>query len=185
MRALTQREQRTVRFGGIALAGYLVLFGGLQIWGFISKKHADYEGLLSEARALRQRIILYRSKAEHASKLMESYQMDPVKLERATVLAQASAALQRVAMGGGVMIGPVRESPARPSSKELGSIQLEALGPVPALLKFIQQTHSLGFPLIIDSMQLGSEPTRPGPIKLNLTIVILDFDQWKPEQTHA
>ena len=58
MRALTQREQRTVRFGGIALAGYLVLFGGLQIWGFISKKHADYEGLLSEARALRQRIML-------------------------------------------------------------------------------------------------------------------------------
>lgn len=185
MRALTQREQRTVRFGGIALAAYLVLFGGLQLWGFISKRHSDYQGLLTEAHTLRQKIILYRSKAEHASKLMESYQMDPVKLERATVLAQASAAIQRAAMGGGVMIGPVRESPARPSSKELGSIQLEALGPVPALLKFIQQTHSLGFPLIIDSMQIGSEPTRPGPIKLNLTIVVLDFDQWKPEQTHA
>jgi hypothetical protein len=185
MRALTQREQRTVRFGGLALAGYLVLFGGLQISGFISKRHAEYQGLLTEAHNLRQKIILYRSKAEHASKLMENYQMDPVKLDRATVMAQASAAIQRAAMGGGVMIGPVRESPARPSSKELGSIQLEALGPVPALLKFIQQTHSLGFPLIIDSMQIGSEPTRPGPIKLNLTIVILDFDQWKPEQTHA
>ena len=185
MRALTQREQRTVRLGGIALAGYLVLFAGLQIWGFISKRHAEYQGLLSEARTLRQKIILSRSKAEHASKLMESFQMDPVKLERATVLAQASAAIQRAAMGGGVQLGPIRESPARPSSKELGSIQLEALGPVPALLKFVQQTHSLGFPLIIDSMQIGSEPTRPGPIKQNLTIVILDFDQWKPEQTHA
>lgn len=185
MRALTQREQRTVRFGGLALAGYLVLFGGLQIWGFISKRHSEYQGLLTEAHSLRQKIILYRSKAEHASKLMESYRMDPAKLDRATVMAEASAAIQRAAMGGGVMIGPVRESAARPSSKELGSIQLEALGPVPALLKFIQQTHSLGFPLIIDSMQIGSEPTRPGPIKLNLTIVILDFDQWKPEQTHA
>lgn len=185
MRALTHREQKTVRFGGLALAGYLVLFAGLQVCGFISNKHAEYEGLLTEARTLKQKVILYRSKAEHASKLMQTYQMDPVKLERATVLAQASAAIQRAAMGGGVQIGPVRESPARPSSKELGSIQLEAMGPVPALLKFVQQTRSLGFPLIIDSMQIGSEPNRPGPIKLNLTLVILDFDQWNPEKTHV
>jgi hypothetical protein len=185
MRALTQREQRTIRFGGIALAAYLVLFACLQIWGVVSKRHTEYQQLLSEARALRQKVILYQTKSQHAQKLMDSFQMDPVKLTRETVLAQASAAIQRTAMSGGVQLGPVRESPARPSSKELGSIQLEALGPVPALLKFLQQTHSLGYPLIIDSMQLGSEPSRPGPIKLNLTVVILDFDQWKPDKSHA
>src|SRR5260221_9584353 len=144
MRALTQREQRTIRLGGIALAAYLVLFGGLQVWGLVSKRHAEYQGLLTEARTLRQRVILYQSKAQHAQKLMESFQMDPVKLARETVLAQASAAIQRAAMSGGVQLAPVRETPARPSSKELGSIQLEALGPVPALLKFVQPNHSLG-----------------------------------------
>jgi hypothetical protein len=59
------------------------------------------------------------------------------------------------------------------------------MGPAPALLKFLEQTHSLGYPLIIDSMQIGSEPSRPGPLKLNLTIIVLDFDQWNLEKRHA
>jgi hypothetical protein len=185
MRALTQREQRTIRFGGIALAAYLVLFGGLQIWQLVTTRHAEYQRLLAEAGTLRQKTLLYQTKAQHAQKLMESFQLDPAKLARQTVLAQASAAIQRAAMSGGVQLGPMRESPARPSSKEVGSIQLEALGPVPALLKFLQQTHSLGYPLIIDTFQLGSEASRPGPVKLSLTFVILDFDQWKPDKTHA
>ena len=116
---------------------------------------------------------------------MESFRLDPSKLNRESLMAQASAAIQTAALGGGVQLGPVRESPGRPSSKELGSIQLEAAGPVPALLKFVQQTHSLGYPLVIDTMQIGSEPTRPGQLKLNLTILILDFDQWKPEKPHV
>jgi hypothetical protein len=116
---------------------------------------------------------------------MESFQMDPVKLTRDTALAQASAAIQRAAMAGGVAIGPVREAPARASTKELGSIQLEAAGPAPALLKFVEQTHSLGYPLLIDTITISSEPMRPGQVKLNLTFVVLDFEQWKPEKTHA
>lgn len=111
--------------------------------------------------------------------------MDPAKLARAAVLGQASAAIQRAAQGGGVQIGPIRESPARPSSKELGSIQLEAFGPAPALLKFVQQTDTLGYPLIIDSLQFGSEPARPGQVKVSLTILLLDFDQWKQEAPHV
>ena len=185
MRALTQREQRTIRLGAMALGGYLVLFGGMQVWSFVATKRAQYQLLLDQARDLRQKVVLYQSKAQHARKLMESYHMDPAKLAHETVLAQASAAIQRAAMGGGVQLGPVRESPARPSSKELGSIQMEAAGPVPALLKFVQQTHSLGYPLIIDTMQISSEPSRPGQVKLSLTFVVLDFDQWKPEKTHA
>jgi len=185
MRALTPREQRTVRFGGIALAAYLVIFGAMQVWTFVSRKHAEYQQLLGEARTLRQKVTVYQAKAQHLQKLMESFQMDPAKLSRETVLGQASAAIQRTAMGGGVQIGPVRESPGRPSTKELGWIQLEAMGPVPALLKFMQQTRSLGYPLVIDTMQISSEPSRPGPIKLSLTFIVLDFDQWKQEKNHA
>lgn len=185
MRTLTPREKRTVRLGATAIAIYLVLFCSMQAWQYLAKKHAEYQKLLTETQNLRRKVELYQSKVMHIQKLMDGFHMDPAKLTRASVLGQASAALQSAAMSGGVQIGPVRESPARPSRKELGSIQLEANGPVPALLKFVQQTHSLGYPLIIDSLQIGSEPTRPGQVKLNLTIVILDFDQWKPETPHV
>jgi hypothetical protein len=185
MRALTPREKRTIRIGGAALAVYLVLFGALQVWTFLSNRRAEYRQLLAQTRDLRHKVDLYQGKIQHTQKLMESFRIDPAKLTRESVLAQASAAIQRAAIGGGVAVGSMRESPARPSSKELGSIQLEAIGPAPALLKFVEQTHSLGYPLIIDSMQFGSEPSRPGPIKLNLTIIVLDFDQWKAEKRHV
>ena len=185
MRTLTQREKRTVRLGATLLGAYLVLFCAVQGWRFLALKHAEYQKLLTEAHSLRQKVELYQNKARHIEKLMESFHMDPVKLTRASVLGQASAAIQRAAQGGGVQVGPIRESPGRPSSKELGSIQLEAAGPAPALLKFVQQTGALGYPLVIDSLQFSSEPMRPGQVKVNLTILILDFDQWKQEAPHA
>jgi len=185
MRTLTPREKRTVRLGAAVVAIYLVLFCGMQGWKYLAKEHSEYQKLLTEAQNLRRQVEVYQSKVLHIQKLMEGFHMDPAKLARASVVAQASAALQSAALSGGVQVGPVRESPARPSSKELGSIQLEAAGPAPALLKFVQQTRSLGYPLIIDSLQIGSEPARPGQVKLNLTIVILDFDQWKQETPHA
>jgi hypothetical protein len=185
MRTLTQRETRTVRLGAAAIGIYLVLFFGMQVWNSLAKKNSEYRQLLAEAQNLRRKVDLYQGKVQHIQKLMESSHMDPVKLTRASVLAQASAAIQSAALGGGVQIGPVRESPARPASKEAGSIQLEAAGPAPALLKFVQQTHGLGYPIIIDSLQIATEPSRPGQVKFNLTIVVLDFDQWKQEKPHA
>lgn len=185
MRALSQKEKRTVRLGAIVLGAYLILFGGFQIWNALAKRHSEYEQLLGESRNLRRKVTLYQTKSELIKKLMQGFRMDPAKLERPSVLARASAAIQSAAQGGGVQIGPIHESPGRPSTKELGSIQIEAVGPAPALLKFVEQTHSIGYPLIIDSFQIGSEPARPGQVKLTLTIVILDFDQWKQENSHA
>ncbi len=185
MRALTPREKRTVRLGGIALGAYLALFCVVQGGRFLARRHTEYQQLLTQAQSLRRKAELYQVKAQHIQKLMESFHMDPAKLARASVLGQASAAIQRAAQGNGLQIGPIREGPGKPSSKELGSIQLEAAGPAPALLKFVQQSEILGYPLIIDSLQLSSEPSRPGQIKANLTIVILDFDQWKQEAPHA
>jgi hypothetical protein len=185
MRTLTQREKRTVRLGAIGLVLYLAVFGGVQVWKVLANRQFEYQQLLTEVHNLRQKTALYQVKVQHIQKLMDSFRMDPTRLTRASVMAQASAAIQSAAIGGGVQVGPIRESPGRPSSKELGSIQLEAVGPAPALLKFVQQTHSLGYPMIIDSMQIGSEPSRPGQVKLNLTLVILDFELWKQEKSHV
>ena len=73
----------------------------------------------------------------------------------------------------------MRESPPRPSSKELASIQLEGSGPVQATMGLMNRLETCGYPLIIDSAQISADPMKPGQIKLNLTIIILDFESLK------
>jgi len=49
------------------------------------------------------------------------------------------------------------------------------------VMGLLSRLESVGFPLIIDSVQLTPDP-RPGQLKINLTILILDFEQWKKEE---
>jgi hypothetical protein len=184
MRTLTEHEKRTIRIAGLGLAAYLTLFGGIQVWEFLAKQRSDYLRLLSEAQHLKQEVQVYDLKVQTLKKLMETFHLDPAKLNKISVVAEASAAIQKAAMSGGVQLGPVRESPARPSNKELASIQLEAMGQVPMLMAFLQRLESLGYPLLVDAVQVTAEARQPGMVKLSLTIVILDFEQWK-ETTHA
>jgi hypothetical protein len=196
MRQLTTREQRTLRIGGTAILIYLLLFSGFQVARFFSQTRSQYVHLLAEAQSLKEQVRVYEDRTVVIKKLMEGFQMDPSRLSRTTVVAQASAAIQRAAMSGGVMVGSVRESPGQASRKELAIMQLEAMGPVPGLLRFLHQLDSVGFPILIDSLQIGSDAPRPGgppggppgsppglgPIKMSLVIVILDFDQWKKQE---
>jgi hypothetical protein len=179
LRALTDREKRTIRIAGIGMAIYLTLFGGVQVWSFLSKQRSDYLKLVGEARAFKQELQVYELKTQTLKKLMESFHLDPAKLNKVSVVAEASAAIQRAAMTGGVGLGPIRESPARPSSRELASVQLEAMGQVPMLMAFVHRLESLGYPLVLDAVQVTADSKQPGMVKLSLTIVILDFDQWK------
>ena len=50
MRTLTDREKRTVRLGGMAVAIYLMLWGGLHVWKFFEKKRTEYRQLVVEAQ---------------------------------------------------------------------------------------------------------------------------------------
>jgi hypothetical protein len=180
MRTLTPHEKRTVRFGAAVIVIYLLVFGGLQVWRYFVRCRADYQQLVSQADRVKQEVRLYDDRVSVVKKLMESLRLDPAKLARTSVVAEASAAIQKAALSGGVQVGPVRESPARPSSKELATVQLEGTGPVPAVMGLLSRLESVGFPLIIDSVQLTPD-MRPGQLKVNLTILILDFDQWTKE----
>lgn len=179
MRTLTTQEKRTVRFAGVGIAIYLGLFGGYQVWKFFERQRTEYRALVREAQDLKLELKRYEGKIAVTKKLMESFHMDPAKLTRATVVAEASAAIQKAAKDGGFMLGPVRESPPRPSSKEIASIQLEGMGPVQATLGLLNRLETCGYPLIIDSAQLSADPMKPGQVKLNLTILILDFSPLK------
>jgi len=180
MRTLTPHEKRTVRFGAAVIVIYLLVFGGLQVWRYFVRCRADYQQLVSQADRLKQEVRLYDDRVSVVKKLMESLRLDPAKLARTSVVAEASAAIQKAALSGGVQVGPVRESPARPSSKELATVQLEGAGQVPAVMGLLSRLESVGFPLIIDSVQLTPD-MRPGQLKVNLTILILDFEQWTRE----
>ena len=61
-------------------------------------------------------------------------------------------------------------------------MQFEAVGPVNAIMSLIHKIETLGYPLIIDSLELGVDPRQPGKLKLNVQLVILDFEQWKKER---
>lgn len=184
MSTLTDRDKKVIRVAAIGIGIYLVLFFGYGAWAKLDKRRADYQALVKEAQDLRRRIDLSKDKAAHAQKLMEEFRLDPAKLTRDTVVGEASAAIQKMAATAGVGLGQIHEGAARSTSKELRSVQMEGSGQARAVLAFLDRLESVGYPLIIDDVQLTMEPARPGQVKLSLTVVILDFDQWK-EKPHA
>lgn len=182
MRTLTDQEKRTIRFGSILLALYLVLFCGVAVAKRFQARREAYRQLTRQAQDVRDEIRPYQDKVDIVKKLMENFRLDPMTLSRTSLVAQASAAIQKAATDAGVAPGTIRESPGRGTAKEMASIQFEGSGPVPAVMALLHRLQETGSPLIIDSMQIGSDPKKPGAVKLNLTIVVLDFDQWKTEE---
>ena len=176
MRPLIDREKRLVRFAVAGIAVYLALFYGL---GFFGKRHAEFNRLVNEANALRQQLRPYQDKVVAVKKLMDEFHLDPVKMKKETVVSDASAAIQNAAKSGGLQLGPIRESPSHGSGKALATVQLEAAGQVPSALKFLAGLNHLGFPVVVDSVQFTADNSRPGQVKMNLTIILLDFDQQK------
>ena len=182
---MTSQEKRTLRIASIFVTAYLVLFGGYQLWRILERQRSEYRQLVLESQALRRKIALYDDRITVLKKLMEQFHQDPAKLKKSEVVANTSLAIQKAAQAGGLQVGTIRESSARTSGKELASIQFEGSGPVKGVLGFLQQLPLLGYPVIVDSTQISRDPTRPGQVKMNVTLLILDFERWKPEAPHA
>jgi hypothetical protein len=186
-RELTPKEKRTIRIAAICVGAYLLLFYGGSLFSYFTARREAYDKLVQQAQELRDVIKPYEEKVETATNLMDRFHMDPVKLKRSSVMAEASAAIQQAAASGRVGIGPIRETPARPSAKEAGSIQFDATGQIEAVMDLLHNLSRIGFPIIIDTLQLNSAPGMPNGVKVSLNIVILDFEAWKAkeEQSHA
>ncbi|HEY4414294.1 MAG TPA: hypothetical protein VGO57_01270 [Verrucomicrobiae bacterium] len=173
---MSERDQRILRYGSIAVAIYLILFFGRQ---FLEKQRTDYRKLVTQAQDLREQNQPYADRIALVKKMMDDYNLDPAKLRKASVVAEASAAIQNSARTGGVGLGPIRESATSGTSKQVATIQIEGSGSVASVLGFMSNLDRIGFPLVIDSAQITAGNNQPGQIKVALTIVILDFDQWK------
>jgi hypothetical protein len=185
MRALTDYEKRSIRRATIGIAVYLVLFGGFKTWQYLHHRRAEYVQLVADANALKLKVQTYQQRAEVVKRLMEDYHLDPAKLSRETIVAEASSAIQKAAVGSGVQFAAVRESASRGNGDEIVSMQFEGSGQVAAVTGFLNRMLTLGYPLIIDSVQMTTGP-QPGVMKLSLSIVILNYENWKnPEAIHA
>jgi hypothetical protein len=182
MMRLSERERRTVRIAGLGLGIYLGLFCGIQVWRGLEARRDDYARLVTDARRAAAELVPQENRVMLARKLKEDFGFDPRTTDRATLVANASAAIQQAARGGGVQVATLRESSARASARELATMQFEGMGPVPGVLGLLHRLGTLGYPLILDAVQISSDPKRPGMVKLNLTIVILDFAQWQGKE---
>jgi len=185
MRTLTDHEKRTIRRATIGIAVYLLLFCGFQMWKFLHKQRTEYLQLVADAKELRLKVQAYQSRAESLKRMMEDFHLDPAKLSRETIVGEASSAIQKAASSSGIQVGAVRESASRGAGDEIATMQFDGSGPVAAVTGLLNRMQTLGYPLVIDSVQITPD-NRPGMLKLSLTIVILNFEKWtKPEATHA
>src|SRR5579871_4813421 len=155
MRALTRQEKRTIRLGTILIGIYLLFFCGFQMWKALEKRRVEYQQLVSDAHNLRLQIQSYKDKAEVVKKLMEDFHLDPGRLTNETVVAEASSAIQKAATSTGIQVGAIHETATRPSADAVASMQFEGSGPVPAITSLLSRMQTLGFPVIIESVQLA------------------------------
>jgi hypothetical protein len=176
---ISEKDKRTLRLAGIALAIYLALFFGFRSWKSLEKSRADFQQLVRKVE--REQLETRRQESDLLlfEKLSDLYKLDPRKLPKETLVAEASAAIQNAARQGGFQLTSVRETSGRAAGRELSSIQLDGMGPLPAALNLVHTLQALGFPVVIESMQLVQEANKPGMLKVNLILVILNFEQWQ------
>jgi hypothetical protein len=218
---MTERDKKTIRIGAVIVAIYLAGFYGIRGFKRGESGRAEYQKLVRQAEQLQEEVRAQETKVLLFEKLSEIYKFDPRKLSKETLVAEASAAIQTAAQQGGVAIGPIRETPGRGSARELSTIQVEATGPVTAAMGLLHKLQTLGFPLIIESVQLtqpsaGGGPGRPpgmpsggppvmmeggppmmmmppmmggrgggGALKMSITLILLNYDQFKAEGPNA
>jgi len=209
---MTARDQRTLKIGAILVAIYLVGFYGVQFFRQGEKSRTEYQQLIKKAQQLQQDKLAQENKVLLFDKLSAAYHFDPRKIAKDTLVADASAAIQTAAQQSGVKLGPLRETPGRNNARELSTILIEGSGQIAAALSLIHKIQTLGYPLVIDSVQItqggggaggpggprggggmppgmppgmGGMGGPPGQLKMNLTVIILNYEQWKTEAPHA
>src|SRR4029077_19129693 len=97
MNSISDRDKRTLRLAVMVIAIYLVLFFGFRGWKHFESGHSRYEQLTQEAERLKREVQPYENKSLLVQKLKGTLHLDPAKLSKATVVAEASAAIQKAA----------------------------------------------------------------------------------------
>jgi hypothetical protein len=179
MRPLSRREKKTVRLGAAALAIYLLAFYGLRGWRFLEEKRAAFAELNLAMANLDASIAREESKTLRLERLKKSSRIELSSLNEKTAVGEALAAVQKAAQGCGLQVTTLKETAGRGAAKELATIQLEGVAATAAAMQFVHGLRSLGFPLIVDRLQLKTTGVKPGQVHLSLALAVLGFQAAK------
>ena len=112
-------------------------------------------------------------------KLMDEFHLDPAKRQAGDSRLERfmSAASQQAAKAGGLQIGSIRKSPptvpvkrSRPCNWKVPARSRRRFRPSR------QPQPRIGFPVVVDSVPFTADISRPGQLKMSLTLFILEFD---------
>ncbi len=173
------RDKQTIRVAGIAIGIYLALFFAVKGWKTVERHQTEYRQLLSRVQLEEKEIRTYENRILLFEKYRDAFRLDPSLLPVESLVAEASSAIQTAAGDDGIILGPMRESSARNSGREIATIQFDGSGPVAGVLGLIQKLQVIGFPIIIDSLQLTPDAAKPGIVKMDASIIILNFEFWR------
>ena len=179
MNKLTASEKRTIRYGAALVAIVLALLIGLKLCHFFGGLRSHYRVMVTQARQLRVDAKMEKDEAAIVKKMMTDFHLDPATLTTNSAVADANAAIQTAARNGGIAVEAIRETAGGTTPKELATIQFQGAGQPAAVVMLIRQLPLLGSPLVIRSLQLTADPMRPGQVKINVTLSVLNFDEWK------
>ncbi len=183
MQTLNDKEKRTIRYGAIALSIYLLAFYGKGCLGGLETQRDHYATLTQEVREWDAYQETLETKRLLLEKMRGRFALDLASVSSSTLVADTSAAIQSTLQASGFQIGPVRESPGRATSHEAAFLRFETTGPAKAALLLIHRLERVGFPILIDSLQMKQDPKKPGMMELTFQVVVLDYSRWKQEDT--
>lgn len=177
---LSTRDRRTLKYGALFLIIYLPVFSGVKVFKGMEESRREHQLALADLETLKSRFRTYETKLLEIEKLRKQTGIQVDQLDRATVVGLASTALQEKAKSSQLTLGPIRENKGGSQGGVVSTMQLEAFGPIAGLLSFVDGIRSSGFPVIVDDVRMDPFPGKPGVIKLNLSLLILDYTTWKP-----
>lgn len=178
MRALNDREKRTIRIAGVLLVLYLVVFYGIDGLNALEAKRDEYRQLGIEAENLNGEVLAELKKRRRLQKLRNVWKVDLEKLDPQTVVSEVRDAIQKAAGQCGVGLGASQEVGRRASAKELQVVQIKGAGTTDGVMKFLYRLRTLGYPLAVDRLQLKPVAGKPGQMTVSMSVAILNFTPW-------
>ena len=182
MRALNEREKRTIRIGAIALATYLLVFGGLKMWRWLEARRSAYGELELELSRLENERLRMETRQVRLGKLEKQFALDLVAWNPQTIVHEVRAGIDALAKKRKVALPPIRETNGLRQSGEFRKFLVKGSGTTVAVAQFVDELSGIGFPLVVNSFRLDKNGTKPGQVKFDLDVAILDYGSYQAKK---
>lgn len=174
--ALNQREKRTVRLASILVGAYLIIFGGLQLRGYLGEKGEELTALrqeLAELESASDRRDLDRRRVLRLEREL-GFSAESSKASSGGRVAATTAEIERLARQLEIDLGPHGELSSRLGSGELARLDIQATGSLGSLSRFLKGVESSGHPVVVRRMDLRRLDGAPGRASLTMSLGVLD-----------